>query len=140
MAYSYKDIDLSAYENSDFGFTATDDITTVQQATPPEQPQINPEDITGPVLGRISNLEINVGEILNILERIEQAGTPTLDTNEYKTLIEKDIKEKLLQVESLIMPLLVNLMKNPSLDYIHWPNRETLIQKQIDKILAITRT
>ena len=53
---------------------------------------------------------------------------------------EEQLKAKLLEVEKLIMPLLVNLMKNPEKDYIHWPNRAPLIQKQIDKILAITRT
>lgn len=49
------------------------------------------------------------------------------------------LKNKLLEVEKLIMPLLVNLMKNAEKEYIHWPNRTPLIQKQIDKILAITR-
>ena len=53
--------------------------------------------------------------------RIEQAGTPTLDTDEYKQLIQKDVQEKLTQVEKLILPLLVNLMKNPEKDTIKWP-------------------
>lgn len=53
---------------------------------------------------------------------------------------DEHIKAKLLEVEKLIMPLLVNLMKNSEKDYIHWPNRAPLIQKQIDRILAITRT
>ena len=53
---------------------------------------------------------------------------------------EEQLKAKLLEVEKLIMPLLVNLMKNPDKEYIHWPNRTPLIQKQIDKILAITRS
>lgn len=53
---------------------------------------------------------------------------------------EEQLKAKLLEVEKLIMPLLVNLMKNSEKDYIHWPNRAPLIQKQIDKILAITRS
>ena len=38
-----------------------------------------------------------------------------------------------------ITGLLVNLMKNPEKDYINWPNRQPMIQKQIDKIIAITR-
>lgn len=121
----------------DFGFTAVDDPDeTVQQ---PVQPVVQQTVDTSPILDRIQNLEVNVGEILNILERLEQVGTPNLDTDEYKTLIEKDVKEKLKTLEGLIMPLLVNLMKNPDKDYIHWPNRAPLIQKQIDKILAITR-
>jgi len=48
-------------------------------------------------------------------------------------------QQRLLAVEKLIMPLLVNLMKNPEKEYIHWPNRVPLIEKQIEKILEITR-
>ena len=49
-------------------------------------------------------------------------------------------QSKLLQVEALILPLLKNLMKNPDKQYIHWPNRAPIIQKQIDRIVAITRS
>lgn len=124
----------------DFGFSAVDDPDDTSSQPVQTQPVVNTEEIAGPILERIQNLEINVGEILNILERLEQAGTPTLDTDEYKALITKDVAEKLKALEAMIMPLLVNLMKNPDKDYIHWPNRAPLIQKQIDKILAITRS
>lgn len=128
----------------DFGFSAVDDETVVST---PVQPVIKTEDISQPIIDRLlkleavtSNLHINQGEILNILERMEQAGTPTLDTDEYKQLIQKDVQEKLTQVEKLILPLLVNLMKNPEKDTIKWPNRAPMIEKQIEKILAITRS
>ena len=49
-------------------------------------------------------------------------------------------QSKLAQVEGLILPLLQNLMKNPEKEYIHWPNRQAVIKKQMDKILAITRS
>jgi len=49
-------------------------------------------------------------------------------------------QSKLQQLENMVLPLLKNLMKNPDKAYIHWPNRETVIQKQIDRILAITRS
>ena len=55
------------------------------------------------------------------------------------TTAEEQLKAKLLEVEKLIIPLMVNLMKDPDKEYIHWPNRTPLIQKQIDKILSITR-
>ncbi len=51
-----------------------------------------------------------------------------------------ETKTKLQQVEALIMPLLNNLMKNPEKEYIHWPNRQAIIKKQIDRITAITRS
>ena len=80
-----------------------------------------------------------MGEALSILEGIENASTP-LDTDEYKALLEKDVRAKLKAVEGLIIPLLVNLMKNPEKDTIKWPNRAPIIEKQIEKILAITRS
>ena len=55
------------------------------------------------------------------------------------TTAEEQLRAKLLEVEKLIIPLMVNLMKDPDKEYIHWPNRTPLIQKQIDKILSITR-
>ena len=119
----------------DFGFsTAEDETIPVSSA-----PQVTPQEISDPIIERIKNLEINLGEALIILERIENAGTP-LDTDEYKALIEKDVKDKLVSVEKLILPLLVNLMKNPEKDTIKWPGRAPIIEKQIEKILAITRS
>ena len=61
------------------------------------------------------------------------------DIDGYKALVEKDVKEKLKTIEGLILPLLVNLMKNPEKDTIKWPNRKPIIEKQIEKIIAITR-
>lgn len=51
-----------------------------------------------------------------------------------------ETKSKLQQVEALILPLLNNLMKNPEKEYIHWPNRQAVIKKQIERILAVTRS
>lgn len=51
-----------------------------------------------------------------------------------------ELKKKLLEVEKMVMPLLVNLMKNPEKEYIKWPNRVPVIEQQIQKILSITRS
>lgn len=45
--------------------------------------------------------------------------------------------DALQSMQSLILPLLVNLKKNPSKDIIKWPNRGPIIQKQIDKLEKI---
>ena len=119
----------------DFGFSTSDDV--VPSTIPTSS--INSQEISEPILEKIKNLEINLGEALTILERIENASTP-LDTDEYKALIEKDVKAKLSSLEKLILPLLVNLMKNPQQDTIKWPGRAPIIEKQIEKILAITRS
>jgi tetrahydromethanopterin S-methyltransferase subunit B len=124
--------------NFDFGFTAVSDPDAVN---PPPPPQVNTEEISGPILERINSLERNVGEVLNILERLEQVNTPTLDTDEYKELIEKDVREKLKKVEAMVMPLLTNLLKDADTkEFIKWPNRRQVIESFIDKFLAITRS
>lgn len=48
---------------------------------------------------------------------------------------------KLRDVEKLILPLLINLIKPESLakKYIYWPNRKEIIERQIKKIMAVTR-
>ena len=118
----------------DFGFSTSDDDSVVQAT-----PAVTSQEISEPILERIRNLEVNVGEVLNIVERLENASTP-LDTDDYKALIEKDVKAKLASLEKMILPLLVNLMKNPEKDTIKWPGRAPIIEKQIEKILAITRS
>lgn len=68
-------------------------------------------------------------------------GFTAVDFDPTAVMAEVDeTKTKLQQVEAMIMPLLRNLQKNPDKAYIHWPNRDAVIQKQIDRILAVTRS
>ena len=72
-------------------------------------------------------------------------GFTTVDEAEYDAVIaEKDetveeYKTRLTQVEKIIMPFLTNLLKSQAQPYIHWPNRGPIIEKQIQKILTLTR-
>jgi hypothetical protein len=72
-------------------------------------------------------------------------GFTTVDEAEYDAVIaEKDetveeYKARLTQVEKIIMPFLTNLLKSQAQPYIHWPNRGPIIEKQIQKILTLTR-
>jgi hypothetical protein len=56
-----------------------------------------------------------------------------------RTKLQGEVKSNLDQLEQLVVPLLVNLMKNPEKEYIYWPNRKEKIQEQIDKVLKLTR-
>ena len=77
-------------------------------------------------------------------------GWFVLFETEYKQLIDEveerksELKAVYLQqmkaLEALILPLLYNLMKNPTKEYIHWPNRTETINQQISKIISVTRT
>lgn len=129
------------YLNSsfDFGFSAVDEAQALAHAQP-VVPQTPTEDVVAPIFDKLVVLERSLALAMETLDRLEQAGTPNLDTDEYKSLIERDVKGKLKTVEGMIMPLLVNLMKNPEKDYIKWPNRTAMIEKFINQLLAITRT
>lgn len=72
-------------------------------------------------------------------------GFTTVDEVEYQAVIaEKDetveeYKARLQQVEKIILPFLTNLYKTAEQPYIHWPNRGPAIEKQMQKILKLTR-
>lgn len=72
-------------------------------------------------------------------------GFTAVDEAEYEAVIaEKDetveeYKQRLDQVEKIIMPFLSNLLKTANQPYIHWPNRKVVLEQQIQKILTLTR-
>lgn len=68
---------------------------------------------------------------------IEVVEKPVIDTTAEQEVLA--LKKKIQTLEKLIMPLLLNLKKNPENAYIHWPGRAPLIDQQITKILDITR-
>lgn len=56
-----------------------------------------------------------------------------------KDQIQSELAEKIEDLEKIIMPLLVNLLKTSDKEYIYWPDRKDTVQSQIDKVLSITR-
>lgn len=110
----------SPTDDYDFGFSFAD---TDSLPTPTPVPQPSNEELTA--------LQAKIDSLLDAQEK-------TLETAYIKALEEK-YKAKLKEVEGLILPLLINLKKNPDKAYINWPNRAPVIDKQIEKITAITR-
>lgn len=111
----------------DFGFTAVDEIPTSEVQTQP-------------VVAQVDDAQLQT--ILDKLERLEGLvlSSDNADMiNEHRSLVQADVVAKLKQVEDLILPLLYNLQKNPEKDYIHWPNRTAIIDKQVEKIKSVTR-
>jgi len=51
----------------------------------------------------------------------------------------EELKERLQQVEKMVMPFLVKMLKTADKAYIYWPNRKALLEDQIKKILTLTR-
>jgi hypothetical protein len=113
----------------DFGFTFTSEELS-------SQPSAN---------NSLSGDEEFKNELFNKIQQLEkQIETLTEDDNidlieQHKQLITKEVCGKLQELEQLILPLLYNLQKNPDKEYIHWPNRKEIIQKQIERILQVTR-
>ena len=123
---SIDDIDM----NFDFGFTTVDE-DEVQEIETAVQERV--AKAAGHETGA---LEAKMDKLLKLRE----------DDSSYQLLFEKRkaeleevYKEQMKKVEKLILPLLHNLMKNPENEYIKWPGRTTIVQKQINKIVAITR-
>jgi len=124
---------LTFRQEDDFGFTAVDETALT--------PTVNPDTLETTVIREtvtqsvesVARLESKLDEILNLY------NTSKLGLNAEREKMQEEVKGKLMQLEQLIMPLLVNLMKNPDKEYIYWPNRKEKIQEQIDKVLSLTR-
>lgn len=115
-------------DDFDFGFTMIDEDEMEVSSAP-----------------RTVQAEVSSDQMDAIMDKLEQleARILTADNsgmiNEHRALVEQDVASKLRDVEDLILPLLLNLKKNPEKDIIKWPNRAVIIDKQIEKIKAITR-
>jgi len=129
-----EDFDLSSVDdidmNYDFGFTTVDEDEVQEFETAVQ------EKVAKAVGHESGALESKIDELIKMRK----------DDNSYQVLFEKrkseleDVyKEQMKKLEKLVLPLLYNLMKNPENEYIKWPNRTTIVQKQINKIVAITR-
>jgi len=72
-------------------------------------------------------------------------GFTAVDETEYNAVIaQKDetveeYKSRLQQVEKIVMPLLINLLKTADQPIIKWPNRKPILEAQIQKIVTLTR-
>lgn len=72
-------------------------------------------------------------------------GFSAVSEAEYNAVINKtaetadDYKSRLQEVEKMIIPFLQKLYATGDKEYIYWPNRKPIIEKQIEKILKLTR-
>ena len=72
-------------------------------------------------------------------------GFSAVSEEEYNAVINKtaetadDYKVRLQEVEKMIIPFLQKLYSTGDKEYIYWPNRKPIIEKQIERILKLTR-
>lgn len=91
--------------------------------------------------------DVDVKNILSeYLNADDDFGFSAVSEEEYNKVVAEteqtveSYKEKLSEVEKLIVPFLVKLLKTADKEYIYWPNRKPTIEKQIEKILKLTRS
>jgi hypothetical protein len=106
----------------DFGFSFEDEEAAAKTTTAPSTTTNNDQLLA---------LQAKIDTLLDAQEQTLQTALVTA--------MEEKHKAKIKELEGLILPLLYNLMKNPEKPMIKWENREPVIKKQIEKILAITR-
>jgi hypothetical protein len=116
----------------DFGFSAVDESEVKRVEQDAETASAVAEAVAGTTEG-VSRLEGKIDMLLDAMAGQSQ------EIEQRKLEVEQDVKEKLEDVEKLIMPLLVKLLKTADKEYIKWEDRGPAIQAQIDKLLAITR-
>lgn len=90
---------------------------------------------------------IDISKILSDYANAEDDfGFSAVSEEEYNSVINESeqtvesYKKKLAEVEKLVVPFFMKLLKTSDKEYIYWPNRKPAIEEQIKKILAITRS
>jgi hypothetical protein len=72
-------------------------------------------------------------------------GFSAVSEEEYNSVINRtaqtadDYKARLKEVEKIIIPFLTKLHSTGDKEYIYWPNRKPIIEKQIERILKLTK-
>jgi len=112
---------MSTENDFDFGFSFEDEETIVKPTV--AAPSANNDQLLV--------LQAKIDSLLDAQEQTLQSALVTA--------MEEKHKAKLKELEGLILPLLYNSKKNPEKPIINWPNRENVINKQIERILAVTR-
>jgi len=90
----------------------------------------------------------------NIIDDDNDFGFSAISVEEYEARINKAVKDaeyeassltadqyqaQLLELEKIIIPFLQKLRDTGDKEYIFWPNRGPILDKQIEKVLKITR-
>jgi len=90
-------------------------------------------------------IKFDINKILDEYDDSHDFGFTAVDEEEYTDVIAEkeetveEYKARLQQVEKLILPFLMKLLKTADQPIIKWPNRRTALETQIQKILNLTR-
>lgn len=117
----------------DFGFSAVDETEVTQTVDPNTLETTVIKEVVSTSSEAVARVEQKLDTILQLY------NDDRLGIEMERQRLEEQTSGKLMELEKMMVPLLVNLMKNPDKEYIYWPNRKDKIQDQINRILQITR-
>ncbi len=102
-------------------------------------------DETGEKISRLEGkvdkiLAMESSQVANALNEQGSSISAVIDeVEERKGELNEKFAGKLKELESLVIPMLKGLMKNADKEYIYWPDRTPILEKQIAKVYSITR-
>ena len=102
-------------------------------------------DETGEKISRLEGkvdkiLEMESSQAVNALTEQGSSIRAVIDeVEERKGELNEKFVGKLKELETLVIPMLKGLMKNAEKEYIYWPDRTPILEKQIEKVYSITR-
>jgi len=137
-------------EINDFGFTAVDQdelkTKTGEDASIGKEVADQLKAVAASSAGQANSAQIeDLDGKVDLLQKLISNALGELDDHKdnlvaIDTKKELDYKDRLIECEKLILPLLQNLMKNEDKEYIYWPNRKAIITSQIERLQKVTRT
>ena len=120
---------------TDFGFsTVSADEYAAQQTTQVDTAKEVAGAATASVKPELEKIESKIASLTDSMRVLSDEMT------DRKEELNDKWSTKMNEVEALILPLLQNLAKDGDVrEWIRWPNRTDLLNKQIDEIKAVTR-
>lgn len=122
-------------DDIDFGFTAVDEDDLKGLTGQTERT----EEVSEKLDASSEQVKLLEYKMDNVVGKLDDMLDEVSTVKEYYENEKLLVGNKLTEVEELILPLLNNLMKNKDKEYIYWPNREAIINQQIERITNITR-
>ena len=127
--------DIKMSNDIDFGFTAVDEDDLKGLTGQTERT----EEVSEKLDASSEQVKLLEYKMDNVVGKLDDMLDEVSTVKEYYENEKVLVGNKLNEVEELILPLLNNLMKNKDKEYIYWPNREAIINQQIERITNITR-
>jgi hypothetical protein len=137
----WDDMDMTGWVS---GLTAVDEdtyrkkVVDEETASQADRPALAAKEDLGLLERR---LETKLDSIKNVEKKIDKLLSLIYDNDsiveERKQLADSVANKKVNEMAKIVMPLLGSLYRTQNQEYIHWPGRGPIIEKQMEKVEAI---